>query len=89
MVENGFDLTQPAVTVHGQAATIDAVRRHIFNDVIWPDFIRLSRPERPFLRLQEIVDERPLTVEGLTLLPVAVNHIVPTSATSFPTASRP
>ncbi len=78
MVENSFDLTQPAVTVHGQAATIDAVRRHIFNDVIWPDFIRLSRPERPFLRLQEIEAEQPVTVEGLTIIPVAVNHIVPT-----------
>jgi len=78
MVENGFDLTQPAVTVHGNRATLDGIGRHIFNDVIWPDFIRLSRPERPFLRLHEIEAEQPVEVEGLTLLPVLVNHIVPT-----------
>ena len=78
MVENGFDLTQPAVTVHGNPATLEGVSNHIFNDVMWPDFIRLSRPERPFLRLHEIEAERPIEVEGLTILPVPVNHIVPT-----------
>jgi cAMP phosphodiesterase len=78
MVENSFDFSQPAVSIHGHAATIDAVRRHIFNDVMWPDFIRLSRPERPFLTLHEIEAEHPVTVEGLTILPVLVNHIVPT-----------
>jgi cAMP phosphodiesterase len=78
MVENSFDLSQPAVSVHGHPATIEAVRRHIFNDVMWPDFIRLSRPERPFLKLHEIEAEQPVTVEDLTILPVMVNHIVPT-----------
>ena len=54
------------------------MRQHIFNDVIWPDFIRLSRPERPFLTLHELEEEKPVEVEGLTIRPVPVNHIVPT-----------
>src|SRR6187431_945169 len=31
----------PPVVVHALAETIDALRRYIFNGVIWPDFSRL------------------------------------------------
>ena len=78
MIENSFDPAQPAVVLHGLPETLDAIRKHIFNDVIWPDFIKLSRPERPFLILEEFMPEQPFEVEGLRILPVAVNHCVPT-----------
>ena len=39
----------PPVLVHALPETIDALRRHIFNGVIWPDFTRLPSPERPML----------------------------------------
>ena len=78
MVENSFEVTRPAVVVHGQRATIEAVRTHIFNDVMWPDFLRLSLPERPFLELREMGTEQPVHVEGLSITAVPVNHIVPT-----------
>jgi ribonuclease BN (tRNA processing enzyme) len=38
------------VTVHALPATIAALRLHLFNDVIWPDFSRLPSAERPLLR---------------------------------------
>jgi cAMP phosphodiesterase len=43
---------KPAVVVHALPATIDALRTHIFNGVIWPDFTRLPSAESPVLRLQ-------------------------------------
>ncbi|WAC74309.1 3',5'-cyclic-nucleotide phosphodiesterase [Roseateles sp. SL47] len=39
----------PAVQVHALAATLEALKAHIFNGVIWPDFTRLPSPERPAL----------------------------------------
>jgi glyoxylase-like metal-dependent hydrolase (beta-lactamase superfamily II) len=36
------------------AATFASLRSDVFNDRIWPDFVRLSREETPFLRLQEL-----------------------------------
>jgi ribonuclease BN (tRNA processing enzyme) len=39
------------VQVHALAATIDALRKHIFNGVIWPDFTRLPSAEHPVLSL--------------------------------------
>jgi len=44
-------LARPPVQVHALAATIDALRKHIFNGVIWPDFTRLPSAEHPVLSL--------------------------------------
>lgn len=38
------------IEVHALPATIAALRTHVFNGVIWPDFSRLPNPERPVLR---------------------------------------
>jgi cAMP phosphodiesterase len=38
------------ITVHALPATLDALRKHIFNGVIWPDFTRLPSAEQPILR---------------------------------------
>lgn len=37
------------VQVHALPATLEALRTHIFNDVIWPDFSVIPSPERPFV----------------------------------------
>ncbi|HTP74246.1 MAG TPA: 3',5'-cyclic-nucleotide phosphodiesterase, partial [Burkholderiaceae bacterium] len=39
------------IQVHALPATIDALRTHIFNGVIWPDFTRLPTAEAPMLKL--------------------------------------
>jgi ribonuclease BN (tRNA processing enzyme) len=37
------------IVVHSLPRTIDALRTHVFNGVIWPDFTRLPRPDAPML----------------------------------------
>src|SRR5204862_6797539 len=39
------------IQVHALPETIAALRTHIFNGVIWPDFTRLPSAERPMLQL--------------------------------------
>ena len=43
---------RPPIQVHGLPATIDALRTHVFNGQIWPDFTRLPSAERPIVALQ-------------------------------------
>ena len=38
------------IIVHALPATIEALRQHIFNGVIWPDFTRLPSTEHPVLQ---------------------------------------
>jgi ribonuclease BN (tRNA processing enzyme) len=40
---------RPPLRVYALPQTIAALRTHIFNGVIWPDFSRLPSPERPVL----------------------------------------
>ena len=43
---------RPPIQVHGLSATLAALRDHVLNGVIWPDFTRLPSADRPVLALQ-------------------------------------
>ncbi len=47
-------LRRPPVTVHALPETIAAMRAHIFNGVIWPDFTRLPSADRPVLAFSPV-----------------------------------
>lgn len=63
--------------VWGHPFTIDVIRRDMFNDRLWPDMIRLSANESPFLKLQELSPETPVEVAGLRLTAIELKHVVP------------
>ena len=65
------------LVVAGIAPVLDAIRAHLLNDVIWPDFTRLPSPEAPVLRLETLAEGRPATVAGYRVIPIAVDHGTP------------
>jgi len=77
-IENVWTPSEECPRVYGTPETLDSVQRHIFNDVMWPDFVALSKDRPPFLRLCPLEDEVPVKADGLEITPVRVNHIVPT-----------
>jgi len=79
-VENAWTPTSRCPTIHGSQETLHAMQKHIFNEVMWPDFIALSRDAPPFLRMSPLEPEAPIEVCGLRVTPVPVNHVVPTFA---------
>jgi ribonuclease BN (tRNA processing enzyme) len=44
------DAGLPPITVHALPQTLDALDRHVFNGVIWPDFTRLPTAQAPVLQ---------------------------------------
>ena len=68
---------RPAVQVHALAATIDALRKHIFNGVIWPDFTRLPSPEHPVLSLVPLVVGEVINVGTRQIEVLPARHTVP------------
>jgi cAMP phosphodiesterase len=64
----------------GIPATIDALKRHFFNDVIWPDFTRIDSKDGPTVRFVEVQPNESSRVQGYEVIPVLVNHTVDTSA---------
>ena len=45
--------TQP-LRVHALASTLNALKKHIFNDIIWPDFSVIPSKETPYITFHEI-----------------------------------
>lgn len=43
---------RPPIVVHGLGATIEALKSHLFNNIIWPDFTRLPSAESPVLAFE-------------------------------------
>jgi cAMP phosphodiesterase len=62
------EATDP-VTILASDMAIDAIRRHIMNDVIWPDFSRLPTKEQPVLRYQALVEGVAVKAGKLTITP--------------------
>ncbi len=54
------------------------VKRHLFNNDLWPDFTRIPSQLSPAVKLVEVAPRVPYVVNHLTLTPIPVNHRVPT-----------
>jgi ribonuclease BN (tRNA processing enzyme) len=65
------------IVVHALAETLAALRTHIFNDVIWPDFTRLPSAEAPALRFEPIAVGEVLTLAGRRIEVLSAAHTVP------------
>ena len=72
-------LTRP-VRIYATDFVIDALRTHLFNEVMWPDFtqIPLVNSDRPAMEYVAIGETDEFEVAGLRVSTVPVNHTVPT-----------
>ena len=63
--------------IHALPGTLAALKTHIFNDVIWPDFSRIPSREAPFVSFHEISTGQTLQVNRKTLEVLPAVHTVP------------
>ena len=77
LVDTVGGLRNAPVTVHATAATLAALKAHIFNWKIWPDFTQIPSPDAPYLRYDEIQVGQAVTVNGGTITALPANHVVP------------
>lgn len=78
-LDNVYEPVDACPQIYGGPETLECLRKHIFNDVFWPDFIRLSEEEKAFLILRELENEKLVRLpSGATVTPVLLNHTVPT-----------
>ncbi len=65
------------VKVYASEDVIDAMRSHLFNNVIWPDFTKIPNPEAPVLTFQAIEPRTYHRIGGYDVCAIPVNHTVP------------
>lgn len=73
------DLKQPLI-VHAREETINAIKQHIFNWKIWPDFTELPAKESPVLEFQAMKPGEAFDINGRSIEMIDVNHSVPAAA---------
>jgi ribonuclease BN (tRNA processing enzyme) len=77
-VENAYEGKAECVTIYGSKAVLDCCQEHLFNEKIWPDFIALSRGDKPFLQLTLFEAGETIELDGIKVTSVALDHVVPT-----------
>jgi ribonuclease BN (tRNA processing enzyme) len=65
------------IHVHALPQTLSALRQHVFNGVIWPDFTRLPTDSRPILKLVPIEVGQTLELGGKRIEVLPAAHTVP------------
>lgn len=78
IADNRFARKAPTLAIRATPETIDALRTHLFNWVLWPDFTELlCRHESPVLRYEALSPGVPVAVNGLQITAFRVLHTVP------------
>jgi cAMP phosphodiesterase len=79
-VAESFNVLNDPIIIHGSVEVISALRKHVFNDDVWPDFekIQLNNGSGPTVEFRELRARQTINIAGIDVTPIPVNHLVPT-----------
>jgi cAMP phosphodiesterase len=79
-VAEAFTVLDDPIIIYGSIDVISALRQHVFNDQVWPDFekIQLINGKAATIEFRELEARQSLSIAGFEVTPVSVNHLVPT-----------
>ena len=66
-----------ALKIYALAGTIAALKAHIFNNIIWPDFSVIPTPKAPFISFHEIMVGETTHINGKAIEALPAVHTVP------------
>ena len=87
MLDSVGGLRSQPLRVHALAETLSALKTHIFNDVIWPDFSVIPSPSAPYITFHEVELGCTYIVGGKSIEVLSAVHAVP--AVGYAVASVP
>lgn len=77
LLDSALGLREQPITVHAHPGTIEALKTHIFNWEIWPDFNQIPNRERPFLQYAALESGQSVASLGVVITALPANHVVP------------
>lgn len=72
--DNCFGLRSIPFNVYSHETVKGMIKKHLMNDIIWPDFSVLPTPEKPTMKFHAIGPEKTLKIAHYEVTPVRVNH---------------
>jgi 3',5'-cyclic-nucleotide phosphodiesterase len=70
----------PPLQIVGTRPTLDILRKHFFNDLLWPDFSAIPSKKEPTIVYRALKPEVRAEVAGFVVRAIAVTHTIDTSA---------
>ncbi len=77
LADNLVGRVKRPVNVRSLPSVIEAIRKHLMNGLIWPDFTKIPTPRAPVVAYRPFAAMRPVKVGALTVKAVPMNHPVP------------
>ena len=65
------------LTVYATQVTLDILKQHIFNWVIWPDFSKIPDADHPMMRYQAIEVGEDIVLQSRKITAIPARHTVP------------
>lgn len=72
--DNCFGLKPIPFAVYSSHITCDAIKDHIMNDLIWPDFSKLPSDKNPTITFQSLEANQQIVLGDYSIRAVPVNH---------------
>ncbi len=79
IADNRCQQGAPPLEIIGTPATLDALKTHFFNDLLWPDFSQIETPGGKTIAYREVQPEETIEAAGLKVTPVLVDHTIETA----------
>jgi cAMP phosphodiesterase len=76
IADNRSQNSAAPLLVAGTKATIAALKKHFFNNLLWPDFSKIPTARRPAIRYFELTPEKVAVISGYEVKAIAVHHTV-------------
>jgi ribonuclease BN (tRNA processing enzyme) len=83
LVDSVGHLRKKPIIVHALPDTIAALRAHIFNWVIWPDFTEIPHYDEPYMMFEPLAVGATIEVSGRRIKALPANHTVPALGFQF------
>lgn len=72
--DNCFGMKEAPFYTYSHPTVIKAIKDHLFNDVIWPDFTALPNKENPVMSFHSLKEKEKVQLGEYSVLPVHVAH---------------
>ncbi|MGE0757326.1 MAG: 3',5'-cyclic-nucleotide phosphodiesterase [Pirellulaceae bacterium] len=76
-LDNVYEVGPTCPRIYGSDHVLQSLQQSLFNDRVWPDLSRLSKDESPFVRFIPLQPDQPIVLEGLTITPIELDHVIP------------
>lgn len=77
LVDTVGSIRAKPITIHATQATLDSLRKHLFNWHLWPDFTKIPNDCSPYMRYEALSLDNTISLKERRITPLPANHAVP------------